>query len=415
MGLGPSIKMTTLHHFNCPATRHLLSDPQIDFAGVIVSGVSECYDEKLRSAEAVGQMAQKLELDGALIAIDGWGNHHIDFVNCFSALGKLGIPAVGLSFLGTQGALVCSNEYVGPIIDFNKTEAGTESCVVGQNNLSEYDVYKALALLKARMPQQVRLHTPAIESEIERHHLPVTDVRIGGGRSETRFIPNSSVLEIVSHPAENYIRSLDLLKQVSVSVIRPGQTHRLINSNLDFLPIARKAAGTIGSGVTDLLSGVTVMLTGVEDGSGYQPANIGSSEGFLDQQVAFNRVGTPKSSDFIIHIDCLFYEGQARTAQGIAQAHLAADYIIDEIRRCIPSSWSGSSAVRDSFCQAAHPGKPRVALIKLVSGLGNMYDTSLFPSEPCGYLGSEMIRENGNLPVYMTAAQVLDGAIHSLI
>ena len=25
MGLGPSIKMTTLHHYNCPATQALLS------------------------------------------------------------------------------------------------------------------------------------------------------------------------------------------------------------------------------------------------------------------------------------------------------------------------------------------------------------------------------------------------------
>lgn len=36
MGLGPSIKMTTLHHYDCPVTKKLMSDKEIDFAGIIV-------------------------------------------------------------------------------------------------------------------------------------------------------------------------------------------------------------------------------------------------------------------------------------------------------------------------------------------------------------------------------------------
>ena len=36
MGLGPSIKMTTLHHFRCPATCTLLEDEDIEFTGIFI-------------------------------------------------------------------------------------------------------------------------------------------------------------------------------------------------------------------------------------------------------------------------------------------------------------------------------------------------------------------------------------------
>ncbi len=41
MGLGPSIKMTTLHHFRCPVTEALSKEKDIEFTGIIVDGVSE--------------------------------------------------------------------------------------------------------------------------------------------------------------------------------------------------------------------------------------------------------------------------------------------------------------------------------------------------------------------------------------
>ena len=47
MGLGPSIKMTSLHHYDCPVTKRLLKDPEVDFVGIIENGVSENYDAKV--------------------------------------------------------------------------------------------------------------------------------------------------------------------------------------------------------------------------------------------------------------------------------------------------------------------------------------------------------------------------------
>lgn len=151
MGLGPSIKMTTLHHYHCPVTKRLIEDEEVDFAGIIVDGVSEVCDDKIFTAKRVGDIAKMMKVDGAVVAIDGWGNHHIDFVNVIEQLGIRGIKSVGLSYIGQQGRLVCSNSYVDCIIDFNKSESGYESCVVGQNNLSAIDALKAVAILKNKI------------------------------------------------------------------------------------------------------------------------------------------------------------------------------------------------------------------------------------------------------------------------
>ena len=134
------------------------------------------------------------------------------------------------------------------------------------------------------------------------------------------------------------------------------------------------------------------MLTGVEAVSDFQPTNIGSSEGILRNQVVFDRDGTPKSTDYIIHIDVLFKEGEGRNSGGIASAHRIADMVLNEIRE-----------------------KIKIVLIKIVSGLGNMYDTSVFPFEPGGFIGSKLMRNSKNIPYVITGNQCKDGAIHLLL
>lgn len=58
MGLGHSIKMTTLHHFRCPVTAALSRGEDIEFAGIIVDGVSEVCGDKIYTAKRVGDLAQ---------------------------------------------------------------------------------------------------------------------------------------------------------------------------------------------------------------------------------------------------------------------------------------------------------------------------------------------------------------------
>ena len=53
--------------------------------------------------------------------------------------------------MGTQGAFVVTNQYMNTIVDFNKSEEGIETNVVGENNIVAQDAKKAKALLKLKM------------------------------------------------------------------------------------------------------------------------------------------------------------------------------------------------------------------------------------------------------------------------
>lgn len=457
MGLGPSIKMTTLHHFRCPVTKQLLDDPDVEFTGILVDGVSENCDDKLYTAARTADMAQMMGADGAVVAIDGWGNHHVDFVNVIEQLSIRGIPSVGLSYLGLQGRLVCDSPYVDCIVDFNKSSSGYESCVVGENNLDEQDALKAVVLLKSKLKKTGKLESYSIPKPASGHietatnslsekSVTVSDVsnrtvfsktaaHMTDGTSPSRILRRLTRktfhVKEVRFGAETSLRqgvlALDQrlqapavleperIREIRVEILPPNTSrHIRVNSNLDFSPIACKTAGVLGEGTTHLLSGVTLMLTGVEEISGFQPSNIGSSEGYLDQQVVFDRAGTPTSSDYLLHIDILFREGEGRTAQGIMAAHRAADRIAAEIRR-VMQNIPDMPYTREEFTSRTCPGRPKVLLVKIVSGLGNMYDTCLFPAEPGGFLGSHSMMASRNLPYAIFPTQCLDGVIHSLL
>lgn len=415
MGLGPSIKMTTLHHYRCPVTEELSKADDLEYVGIIVDGVSEVCDDKIYTAKRVGDLAQMMRADGAIVAIDGWGNHHVDFVNVIEQLGIRGIPSVGLSYIGQQGRLVCTNNYVDCVVDFNKNESGYESCVVGDNNLTGYDAMKAVALLRNKLKKAGKYVPPKEPSpgrilrRFTRKTFHIKEVKMGDCTSIQR-----GVLTLRRGIEGPLIQQEKRIKDICVEIRKPGERDFFVNSNLDFSPIACKVRGELGEGVTHLMSGVTVMLTGVEDGSGFQPSNIGSSEGILADQVVMDRAGTPASSDYLIHIDFLFEEGDGRTAEGIMAAHRAADRIVQEIRGAL-GKVEDMPYDREEFTDMARPGCCKIIQVKIVSGLGNMYDTAMFPYEPGGFLGSHNMMDSKNVPYGITPHQGRDGAIHSLL
>lgn len=151
MGVGPSTKETTLHHFRDPLLQVIGSDPEIDFQGIIVAGIPQDNANKLLTGERIGVWIEGMRSDGVIVSADSWGNSDIDFANTIEQIGKRKIPVVGLSFCGTQGQFVVTNPYMDTIVDINKSEEGIETNVVGENNLTELDAKKALALLKLKM------------------------------------------------------------------------------------------------------------------------------------------------------------------------------------------------------------------------------------------------------------------------
>mgnify|MGYP000866938843 FL=1 len=156
------------------------------------------------------------------------------------------------------------------------------------------------------------------------------------------------------------------------------------------------------------------MLNGVEDKSGFQPSNIGSSEGILKNRFTPDMAGTAASNDYILHVDILFNEGEGRTSEGIYAAHRIADRIAGDIRRCL-ANLENMAYKREEFYDIMRPDKPKIILVKIVSGLGNMYDTAMFPYEPGGVIGARNMMGSKNLPYIISPNQCRDGVIHSLL
>ena len=151
MGIGPSTKETTLHHFRDPLVDELCDDTDIDFAGVIVAGIPQDNVNKYFTGDRIGAWAEAMRVKGTIVSEDSWGNSNVDFAHAIEEIGKRDIAVVGISFVGVQGAFVVTNQYMNNIVDINKSAEGVETNVVGENNLVRSDAKKAKAILKLKM------------------------------------------------------------------------------------------------------------------------------------------------------------------------------------------------------------------------------------------------------------------------
>lgn len=152
MGIGPSTKETSLHHFRDPLLQVVSSDEDLDLMGILLVGTPDGNADKMLVGTRAAVIAESIRADGVIISSDGWGNSDVDYTNTVEQLGIRGIPTTGLNFSGTVAQFVVVNEFLeGNIIDINKSVDGIETNVVGENNVIELDCRKAVALLKLKM------------------------------------------------------------------------------------------------------------------------------------------------------------------------------------------------------------------------------------------------------------------------
>lgn len=154
MGIGPSTKETSQHYMDDPLVELLGMDPDIDFVGVVVYGTPQDNMQKHRVGQRTAAWLEAMDVKGAIVSTDGWGNSDIDFINTLACIGERGIAVSGLKFIGRQAQFVVENEYIDAVFDFNKSTSGQETEVVGENTISMLDAKKALAALKLKMNQR---------------------------------------------------------------------------------------------------------------------------------------------------------------------------------------------------------------------------------------------------------------------
>lgn len=203
------------------------------------------------------------------------------------------------------------------------------------------------------------------------------------------------------------------LEKVDIQIIRPGDRDRYTNTMMDIIPISTKVLGKLGEGITHTLTGVYVILTGV-DINGKQTHEFGSSEGVLRDKLYLNRAGTPGDEDYIISFDVVLKAGMGQEREGVLAAHRACDEFIQIFRNQMKKFRGESCTERHEYYDKIRPGKRRVLIVKQVAGQGAMYDTSLFAKEPSGMEGGHSIIDMGNMPVLVTPNEYRDGIIRSM-
>ncbi|RKD33798.1 D-proline reductase (dithiol) proprotein PrdA [Thermohalobacter berrensis] len=149
--IGPASKETSRHYWREPLVLEAMQDEEIDLAGVVFVGSPQINSEKFYVSERLGMLIESMDVDGAIITTEGFGNNHIDFASHHQQVGKRDVSVVGMTFAAQQGALVVGNKYMKHMIDLNKSDQGIENEILSNNTLCQEDAIRALAMLKTVM------------------------------------------------------------------------------------------------------------------------------------------------------------------------------------------------------------------------------------------------------------------------
>lgn len=182
---------------------------------------------------------------------------------------------------------------------------------------------------------------------------------------------------------------------------------------MDIIPISTKVLGTIGNGITHTLTGVYVVLCG-EDTAGNQICAFGNSDGILKAQLIPNKCGTPKDTDIIILLQAKLKENEGFSRTGPDAIAKACDMFCDKIRAQLKNCNIKQFNDKNTYEETRHPGKPKVAIVKMVSGQGAMYDTHYLGDEPSGFNNSKSIIDATGVPIIITPNEYRDGAIKAM-
>lgn len=259
---------------------------------------------------------------------------------------------------------------------------------------------------------------PAAEAEVEekvirsvrRDYLKIDKVEFG---EETKIEGTTLILRKMEEICAEAVELEELVENMTFEIITPDRYNEYSETIMDVQPIAAKAEGEIGHGVTRVLDGVVLVVTGT-DANGVQIGEFGSSEGELDRNIMWGRPGAPEKGEIFIKTQVTIKEGANMERPGPLAAHKASDYITQEIREAIKKADEALVSASEEIVQKRRFGNKRVLIVKEIMGQGAMHDNLIMPVEPVGTLGAKPNVDLGNLPIMLAPTEVLDGGIHAL-
>lgn len=204
-----------------------------------------------------------------------------------------------------------------------------------------------------------------------------------------------------------------LIDKIDIRIIKPDEHNQHTNTIMDIVPISTKVLGIVGEGITHTLTGVYVLLTGV-DTDGRQVCNFGSSDGILRDKVVWGKAGTPLETDLLISFDVVLKAGTWTERPGPEAAHRACDNFCQIFRNQLKKFNGQKCTEKHVFQETYEPDRKNVVIVKEVSGQGAVYETHVLGNEPGGYEGSISVIDAGWMPIVLTPNQYRDGVIHAM-
>ena len=265
------------------------------------------------------------------------------------------------------------------------------------------------AAVAATATAEAPVEEEKVVGTLTRKHIKITEVKRG---PETKI--EGTTLYIREGIEAEVIADQELVKDFHLEIITPDQYHTYSETIMDVQPIATKEGDAIlGEGVTRVLDGVVMMLTGTDEG-GVQIGEFGSSEGYLDENIMWGRPGCPDKGEIFIKGNIVVQEKTNMERRGPMAAHTAFDIITQEIREVMKELDDSFIAEEQVLKSVRRPGKKKVVIVKEIMGQGAMHDNFILPVEPVGILGARANVDLGNVPVCVSPLEVLDGCIHAL-
>ncbi|MBR4879978.1 MAG: D-proline reductase (dithiol) proprotein PrdA [Clostridia bacterium] len=246
------------------------------------------------------------------------------------------------------------------------------------------------------------------KGSFDRKHFNITEVKRG---PETKI--EGTTLYIREGIEADAVASQDLVVDLKIDIITPDRYNEYSETIMDVQPIAVKESGEIGSGVTRVIDGVIIMVTGTDE-NGVQIGEFGSSEGILEENIMWNRPGAPDKGEIFIKTNVTIKAHTNMERPGPLAAHSATDLITQEIRDALKGLDESLVTNTEHFEHVRHYGKKKVVIVKEIMGQGAMHDNIILPQEPVGIIGGKPNVDLGNVPVTVSPLEVMDGCIHAL-
>lgn len=243
---------------------------------------------------------------------------------------------------------------------------------------------------------------------LTKKYLKINKVEFG---KETKI--EGDTIFIREDIVKDAIDSQKLVVDMKIDIITPDKYSEYTNTIMDIQPIATKLEGELGEGVTGVIDGVVMVVTGVDE-KGVQIGEFGSSEGILEKNIMWDRPGAIHKGEILIKTDVTIKEGTNMERPGPMAAHKATDYITQEIREALKTIDEAAYQREEEFEQVRRKNKKKIVIVKEIMGQGAMHDNYLLPVEPVGILGAKANVDLGNVPVVVSPLQVLDGCVHAL-